>query len=394
MPVRISWPARFGASCLASSIWPNGPRWWPLLSGSRPDAGGGEPRCWSGWSRTGRVLEDAYTRLNAAADGGVSVGPAGEWLLDNYHVVQEHIGEVRESLPSGYYRELPELAGGPLAGYPRVYELAITLISHTEGRVELDNVSGFVAAFQQVSVLTIGELWAIPAMLRLGLIENVRRMALRTVQRLDEIESADSAAARLVAARREGDSAVDAELNDSSSSPPPLTPTFVSRFLQQLRQEAGGHAAARLLEQWIAEEAMSAQEATTREHGADGLTQVVMANSITSLRADRPDGVARPSSSGRAGSRRCCANDPSGLLRRHDLRHPGPLPPRGRADRQADAAQRRGRGRRDDRAAPAPAWNGDPEDQRLAHVGYYLVDEGLAELERADRVPSGARRES
>ena len=79
-------------------------------------------------------------------------GPPGEWLLDNFHVVQEHIREVRESLPRGYYRELPELAGGGLAGYPRVYELAITLISHTEGRIDLENVDLFVEAFQRVSL--------------------------------------------------------------------------------------------------------------------------------------------------------------------------------------------------------------------------------------------------
>ena len=79
-----------------------------------------------------KVLQEAYERLTEAADSGLSVAPAGEWLLDNFHVIQEHIGEVRESLPTGYYRELPVLASGPLAGYPRVYELAITLISHTE----------------------------------------------------------------------------------------------------------------------------------------------------------------------------------------------------------------------------------------------------------------------
>ena len=146
---------------------------------------------------TRRILEEANRRLTASghvdadSDGVPDVGPAGEWLLDNYHVVQEHIGEVRESLPGGYYRELPELASGALAGYPRVYELAITLIGHSEGRVDLHNVTNFVHAFQQVSPLTIGELWAVPAMLRLGLIENVRRMALRTVGRLDELGPGD-----------------------------------------------------------------------------------------------------------------------------------------------------------------------------------------------------------
>jgi hypothetical protein len=68
------------------------------------------------------------------------VGPAADWLLDNYHVVQEHVREVREALPRGYYRELPELTTGPLAGYPRIYEVAITLISHTEGRADAENV--------------------------------------------------------------------------------------------------------------------------------------------------------------------------------------------------------------------------------------------------------------
>ncbi|MEZ0336228.1 MAG: hypothetical protein ACAI18_19725, partial [Gemmatimonadales bacterium] len=75
--------------------------------------------------------------MTVAADGSSDIGPAGEWLLDNYHVVVEHIGEVRESLPRGYYRQLPELRAGPLSGYPRVYELAITLISHSEGRIDL-----------------------------------------------------------------------------------------------------------------------------------------------------------------------------------------------------------------------------------------------------------------
>jgi cyclic beta-1,2-glucan synthetase len=113
---------------------------------------------------TKRILDVAHRRLSRASAEGGDVGPAGEWLLDNYFVVQEHIREVRASLPRGYYRELPELAAGNLAGYPRVYELAITLISHTEGRIDRDNVALVLAAFQDIAPLRIGELWAIPAM--------------------------------------------------------------------------------------------------------------------------------------------------------------------------------------------------------------------------------------
>ncbi|HSB54507.1 MAG TPA: hypothetical protein VLD58_09135, partial [Gemmatimonadales bacterium] len=236
-------------------------------------------------TRTRRILEEAHERLTTAAAQGGDISPAGEWLLDNYYLLQENIGEVRDSLPRGYYRELPELAEGPLAGYPRVYEVAITLISHTEGRIDLANVSGFVSAFQQVAPLTLGELWALPAMLRLGLFENVRRMALRTVLRLDEMESADRAAAGIVEAAQAGQEELDRELDRFASNPPTLTPTFISRFLQQLRIEGGALPAVARLEHWIAEEALSAEDATARTTGRLALTQVMMANSITSLRA-------------------------------------------------------------------------------------------------------------
>ncbi|HEY8195642.1 MAG TPA: hypothetical protein VIG04_01585, partial [Gemmatimonadales bacterium] len=339
---------------------------------------------------TRRILEDANRRLTASADvdadgdGIADVGPAGEWLLDNYHVVQEHIGEVRESLPSGYYRELPELASGALAGYPRIYELAITLIGHSEGRIDIHNVTNFVRAFQQVSTLTIGELWAVPAMLRLGLIENVRRMALRTVGRLDELESADKAASRIAAAAAAGDGALDLELDRFASNPPPLTPQFISRFLHQLRVEGGALPAVVRLEQWIADEALSAEEATARSTQRLALTQVVMANSITSLRAigmmewrsfvedqSRVEGVLK--------------EDPSGFYSRmtfatrDEYRHSVERIARG-TRRPEEAIARRAIELA--RAGAQESGAAGQRDSRTDHVGYYLIDEGLAELER------------
>ncbi|HET9039358.1 MAG TPA: glucoamylase family protein, partial [Gemmatimonadales bacterium] len=329
---------------------------------------------------TRRILDDAHARLTDASDRGVDVGPAGDWLLDNYHVVQEHIGEVRESLPRGYYRELPVLSGGPLSGYPRIYELAITLISHSEGRIDLENVSCFVQAFQDVAVLTIGELWAVPAMLRLGLIENVRRMALRTVQRLDEIEAADVAAAALGAAGRDSSAALDAALDRFASAPPPLTPAFVSRFLHQLRVEGAALPAVVRLEQWIAEEALGAEEATARATQRLALTQVVMANSITSLRAiarmDWKVFVERLSR-----MEEVLREDPSGFYPRMTF---------ATRDRYRHVIERIARRTRRSeetvaRHAVDCARLGEtraPDDPRQRHVGYYICDEGLAELER------------
>ena len=135
---------------------------------------------------TADILWKAHSRVSEAVGRQADVGPAGAWLLDNMELLREHLREASESLPLRLFDELPETRSGDLTGYPRVYELCVVLVSHTEGRVDPETLELFIAAFQEQAALRIGELWALPAMLRLALLESVRRMALRTVSRLDE----------------------------------------------------------------------------------------------------------------------------------------------------------------------------------------------------------------
>ena len=100
---------------------------------------------------TRKVLSEVHDRLSAAAERQVDISPAGDWLLDNSYIVQEHIREIRTNLPGGYYQELPKLANGTLAQYPRVYDVAIELIAHTEGHISLENITLFVREYQKVA---------------------------------------------------------------------------------------------------------------------------------------------------------------------------------------------------------------------------------------------------
>ena len=338
-------------------------------------------------NETREILEDVHQRLAGGVEREINIGPAGEWFLDNYHVVLEHIREVRESLPRSYYRELPELMSGPLAGYPRVYQLAITLISHTEGRLDLDNVGRFVAAFQEVATLNIGELWAIPAMVRLGLIENIRRMALRTVQRLAEIDQADKWVARIQVASERGSEDLNQELLEFLSERPQLTTAFVSRFLHQLRLAAVPAASLSSLEHWIEEEGLNAEEAASHSTQRLALTQVTMANSITSLLAmARMDW--RLFVEAQSITESVLRKDPSGFYpqmtfaTRDHYRHSVERIAKGTGIPEETVA----RSAIDLAEAAGP---GSPGDRREAHVGYYLVGDGLPELERRTGYRSG-----
>src|SRR5262245_49292997 len=146
----------------------------------------------------GRILEAAYKALVEALRQGRAISPAAEWLVDNYHIVEEQLREIRQDLPKGYYHELPKLAEGELAGYPRIYAVALELIEHTDSRLDTHTLQRFIAAYQTVAPLSIGELWAVAITLRVALVENLRRLAITIARGRAERDEADRLADKLL----------------------------------------------------------------------------------------------------------------------------------------------------------------------------------------------------
>ena len=105
-----------------------------------------------------RQLVDNYRATLKAAESGGWISPAGEWLLDNFHVIAEQLREGREDLPRAFYRQLPELIEGPHAGHPRAFAIVVELIAFTDGLLDVSLLKRFLAAYQAVDPLTIGEL--------------------------------------------------------------------------------------------------------------------------------------------------------------------------------------------------------------------------------------------
>jgi cyclic beta-1,2-glucan synthetase len=235
---------------------------------------------------SGRRLAEAHRRIVAASQKQEALTPDAEWLLDNFHIVEETLREVETDLPRGYYKKLSKLAAGPLKGQPRVYALALELIAHTDSCLDEANISHFVQAYQTVSPLSIGELWAVPIMLRLGLLENLRRLADQMDEAWDHRQRAEAAAARLVALQDEGSRpATHPQL--PTILPPHLKASgaFVVRLLQVLRDH--GPRASELIE-WLESHftacAAPPAEVLHREHQRQAANQVSVGNSVTSLR--------------------------------------------------------------------------------------------------------------
>src|SRR6202140_192421 len=148
----------------------------------------------------GRVLLDSYRAIAHAIQEEHAITPAAEWLVDNFHIVDEQLREIQDDLPFGYYRNLPKLASGHLQGYPRVFGVAWAFVAHTDSLFDPEALRRFVSAYQRVQPLTIGELWAVAISLRVVLVENLRRMAEHIVRSREAREEADTLADRLLGA--------------------------------------------------------------------------------------------------------------------------------------------------------------------------------------------------
>ena len=113
----------------------------------------------------------AATRQLQSKSNTQSLSEAAEWLPDNFYLVQQTCRQIREDMPSSFYHQLPKRDAGPLQGYPRVYAIAQKLIVMGKAQLDLEHITRFVHLYQNLTQLTMGELWALPVMLRLGLVE-------------------------------------------------------------------------------------------------------------------------------------------------------------------------------------------------------------------------------
>jgi cyclic beta-1,2-glucan synthetase len=222
-----------------------------------------------------RVLRKAYLSLADDVHRGEFVTAPAEWLLDNYHLVASEIRDVRQNLPRAYYRELPKLAARELKGDARVYAMAVALVRHSDSRLDRQQLVRFMNSFQTVAPLTIGELWAWPSMLKLALIENLRRLAEETELAREARRAADRYVAQIDAA--------------GHGQPPPLPAqihqAFVVQLLQRVREYGPRLSAVRAaVDAHLLERQTASEEAIRCEHQQQATAQVSVANVVTSLR--------------------------------------------------------------------------------------------------------------
>ena len=328
------------------------------------------------------VLLETCDLLTAAVAAKHRITPAGEWLLDNFYLIEEQIRTARRHLPKGYSRELPALAKGASAALPRVYDIALKTIAHGDGRVDPDGLSRFVAAYQTATPLKLGELWAIPIMLRLALIENLRRVAAGIAAGRRDRDQAVAWADKLTEIAHQDPKNLILVIADMARSKPPMTTPFVSELARRLQGQGPALALPLTwIEQQLAESGLSIEQLVRSGNQRQAADQVSISNSIGSLRLlgtlDWREFVESMSV-----VEQVLRTDPARAYAGMDFasrdRYRHVIEEVAKA---SGIAEETVAGRAIELAQAAAIRHG--EAGRTAHVGYYLIDKGRDGLEKA-----------
>ena len=225
------------------------------------------------------TLQRAYLVTTAATRDTRSITPAADWLVDNFHIIQEQVRAIRMDLSPGFRKQLPRLSAGPFQGYPRVFGLAWAFVAHTDSNFDPEMLRRFLNAYQSVQPLTIGEIWAVPILLRVILVENLRRLADTLVADQQARQQANAIADRLLGSAPESTVAVLSRIER------PLPTAFAEQLVRRLRDE--DPAAARALtwlDATLAFQQTDAQAVVETQQQRQGASNVTMRNIITSMR--------------------------------------------------------------------------------------------------------------
>ncbi|HEY6065487.1 MAG TPA: glycosyl transferase, partial [Thermoanaerobaculia bacterium] len=290
--------------------------------------------------------------------------------------------EIREDLPPRFYRELPKLVSGPLRGYPRVYALTAHFVAHTDSRFETETLRRYILAYQRSAPLTMGELWASAIFLRMVLVENLRRLGERIVQRRLAREEADGLADSLLGIVKGGSTSWEERLRELERRP--LSVPFAVHLLQRLRESDPEQTPALTwLTRLIEAQGLTPDEIVRIEHQEQVATHVTVRNVITSMRlissvdwSEYFESVSLVDKALRAGTRVAEMDFPTRDRYRHAVEDLSRRSARSEievAELAAEKARQAGGG---EDAAPGRA------QARRADPGYSLISRGRREFER------------
>ena len=122
------------------------------------------------------LITDVYHMLNEHIKLNIPIHPAGEWILDNYYVIEENVKAIKNDLTLKKYTHFLGIQNGIESGFARSYVLASEIVNYTDNKIDNKNLKKLLQAYQTKKTLSMEEIWNISTFLQIALIENIRQI--------------------------------------------------------------------------------------------------------------------------------------------------------------------------------------------------------------------------
>ena len=233
------------------------------------------------------LITQTYNLLNEHAKLKIPIHSAGEWILDNYYVIDEAVKNIKLELPKHKYTKFLGLANGNYAGFARVYVLASEIVNYTDNKIDGKNLIDYIQAYQKKKTLSMEEIWSIGIFMKIALIENIRQICEKIYVSQLQKYKVENIIERLVEQKNKDELQFTklSEYKDKLTKHTEMKYPFIEYLSYKLKKYGKkAYPYISILEEQVNRAGMDLDEAIKKEHYEIAINKVSMGNCITSIK--------------------------------------------------------------------------------------------------------------
>ena len=233
-----------------------------------------------------KTIEEVYNLLNEHLKLGINIHPAGEWLLDNFYIIEETVKQIQKELPLKKYTNFVGIANGEYKGFARIYVLASEIVAYSDNKIEKENLSDYLESYQNKKTLSMDEIWNIGIFLQIAIIENITECCSKIYNSQIQKYRAENIAERLIENKDRNqfkykNNIKKVEKNAFQDIKYPFI-EYMSYILKRYGKKANAYL--NVLEEVVEKLGTTVSDVIKKEHFEIAVNKVTMGNSITSIK--------------------------------------------------------------------------------------------------------------
>lgn len=229
-------------------------------------------------------IQTTYNTLNESIKENITIYPAGEWLLDNFYIIEEAVKTIKNDLTRKKYKSFPGIGTGAYQGFARIYVLASEIVAYTDSKIDEEILKSSLLAYERRKTLSMEEIWNLPIFLNLAIIENVREVCEKIMVSQIQKYKVEEIVERLVD-KKEGSKQQYRKIKANTKMYKNSSFPFIEYMSYKLKKYGKtGNAYLNILEEQVNKLGLTVSEVIRKEHFDIAIQKVLIGNSITSIR--------------------------------------------------------------------------------------------------------------